>query len=390
MTVVETPPRPQPSQDELEALIEEARRRARRRRLAYLAGAAMLVGAAAVTLGVLLGSDRGGQPLALPAGFHAVNARGPVRHALLDQLAPDTDSTIDLSSGRDHRTRLTREIWWNEGTGLARTVFRQDGIVISDVVQHLCQGTGPTRFCFPPSPFDLRLRGFAWKPHDARPAGRGAFRGHRVVWYEGLVRAQPGKVALSGDQVAYDVTTKQVVALRTIMRNAPRRLRGRLFDAHAVTFLPGLPGERVKFAVPKGGAPRNAGVRYVDFHRVSLTAAADALGRTPLWLGRRYAGHRLRFVQAARMGSDAGSESVANLVPFVRLDYGAFRIDEFGDRRSILLEQPPPPGVVVAEPRYSLLLGRDGVLVNVLGPSGLTVDHAAVMGLAKALRPVPG
>ena len=387
MTVVETPPRPQPSQDELEALIEEARGRARRRRLAFVVGALAVLGAAVATLGVLRATTSGGQSASLPPGFHAVRARGPVRHALIDQLVPDTYSTIELASGRAHKTKVTQEVWWNEGTGLARTVLRLDGVVVSDVVQHLCQGSGPTRFCFPPSPFDLRQKRMTWPPRDARPAGRGMFRGDRVLWYEELVRPEPGKATLSGDQVAYDMATKHVVALRTIMRNAPRRMRGRVFDAHAVTLLPDTPTDRVTFEVPKDGAPRNVGVRYVDFRKVSLTAAGEVLGRAPLWLGPSYRVHRLRFVQAARMGSDAGNGGVANLVPFVRLDYGAFHIDEFGDARSILLEQAPPPGVIVAQPRYGLTFGRDGVLVDLQGSSGLTVDRAAAVALAKTLRP---
>jgi hypothetical protein len=396
VTTVETPPRPQPSQDELEALIEEARRRTRRRRLLIAAGAAMAL-AVAGGVALLVGLTRGGgSAQELPAGFRIVQARGPVQHALLQDLHPSS-RTIDLRSGRVRPTRVTQEIWWDPRGGFARTVYRADGAV-ADYVLQKCQGAGERRFCFPPSPFDLAVRGLGWppKPHFAHVAQRGAFHGHRVVWVEGLV--QPGggaKPYRSGEQVAYNTVTHRPVALRSIVRQGPGAAvpagwRGRVVNANAVKLLPDVAAARVSFAVPKRGAPRNANLKQIEFHKASLTRARAVLGRAPLWLGRTYRGHRLRFVQTGLMGSESADGSATGLAPVVRLDYGPFRIDEFGSARPIWVLRAPRPGMVVASSRYDLMFGRDGIVLNVAGPIGRGLDIAAITALAKALRPSPG
>ena len=98
MTVVDAPPRPEPSQDELEALIEEARRRARRRRLVYAAATcAVVLGLGAALLIVAL--VRGGGGTAVPKGFVVVHSRGPVQHALIGLLHSGA-ATVDLATGR--------------------------------------------------------------------------------------------------------------------------------------------------------------------------------------------------------------------------------------------------------------------------------------------------
>jgi hypothetical protein len=378
VTVVDTPPRPQPSQDELEALIEEARRRTRRRRLAYAATAVAVVLAAGTVLLILALMRGGGSRTGVPKGFVLVHARGPVQHALLEQLAPLDRTSITLSSGKTRPTRITSEIWWDARDGLFRTVYREDGHVVSDFVQNGCQGVAPRRFCLPPSPFDLGVKGLGWPPRAGVTRRDGTFRGRPVVWI-----ADEG-----GDEVAFDTLTHRPVSRRVIFRSGPARFRGRVFDAEAITALPDLPAKKVSFAVPHGGAPRNASLKEIDFEKASFARARAALGRAPLWLGDSYQRHRLRFVQTARNGAQGVNDTAVGLVPFVRLDYGAFRIDEFGDRRPIWFEEGPPPGVVVAEPRFTFAFERYGVLVMVFGPGAAKVDRAAVMALAQALRPV--
>ena len=393
MTVVETPPQRQPSPDELEALIEEARRRAWRRRLAITAAAlAAVVITTAVAVVIIFATGRGSGER-LRDGFHAVQARGPVQHARLENLK-SSRSTILVATGHVRPTRETREIWWDPRAGLYRTVYREDGVAVAEFVQQGCQGTGPRRFCFPPSPFDLGIRGLGWPPKTnfARRMATGRFRGRPVVWIEGLVQPGNGTHPLGGEQVAYDAVTHRPLALRSIARggNVPRRWRGRVVNRTAVTILPDVSAKRVSFAVPDGGAPGNAGTKEAGFKKATLAQAREVLGRAPLWLGLTYRGHRLRFVQTARGGSEAANDGAAGMVPFVRFDYGAFRIDEFGAKRPLWLTHTPRAGTVLASSGLDLLFGRDGLALQVLGSQGGNLDAGAALALAKALRPVPG
>jgi hypothetical protein len=385
VTVVETPPQREPSQDELEALIEEARRRTRRRRLAYIGGAlgvALAVGVALIIV-VLM---RVGSGTAVPKGFVALHSRGPVLHARLEDLNAQV-KTVALADGSVKPTRVTREVWWNESTGLYRTVYRYDGVVIGDLVQDGCI-TPNRRICMPPAPFDLQVKGRGWPPkkHYARRVGTGTFRGRPVVWVEGLVSPGNGTHPLSGDQVGYDPVTHRPLVLRQIVRtgSGPRGI----FSTTAVTLLPVLPGKQVTFAVPDGGAPRNADLKVAGFRKVSLDEAANVFGRTPLWLGPSYKGHHLRFIQSGREGSANGKNRGAGMVPVIRLDYGPFRLEEFGDERPLWLAGSLPSRKVFAA-GWSTTLERDGVAVNVVGGLTRPFSPAEAAALARALRPAP-
>jgi len=386
VTVVETPPQRQPSQDELEALIEEARQRARRRRLAYFGGGLAVALAVGVAL-VLVVLLRGGSGTAVPKGFVLVHARGPVRHARLEDLNAYI-KTVALADGSVKPTRVTREVWWNESTGLYRTVYRYDGVVIGDLVQDGCF-TPNRRICMPPAPFDLQLKGRGWPPKKnyARRVGTGTFRGRPVVWVEGLVSPENGTHPLSGDQVGYDPVTHRPLVLRYILHNGGLA-RQRIFSMTAVTLLPDLPGKQVTFAVPDGGAPRNAGLKVADFRKSNLEKAAKVLGRTPLWLGPSYQGHRLRFVQSGLEGSANGKNRGAGMVPVIRLDYGPFRLEEFGVQRPLWFAGGLPSGKIFAG-GGTTVFERDGVAVTVVG--GLTgpLSPAEAAALARALRPAP-
>ena len=386
MTVVKTPPQRQPSQDELEALIEEARRRARRRHLLIVTGVVsllLLVGAAA---GAIALTRDGGAAEGLRDGFHAVQARGTVQHARLEDLSAFV-KTVSLPSGAVKPTRLTREVWWNPGTGLYRTVYRYDGADVGVIVQRACFGQKP-RFCLPPSPYDLRLRGQGWPPkhNRARQVGRGNFRGRPIVWVEGLVNPENGTHPLSGDQVGYDAVTHRPLVLRQILRGASGRRR--VFNRTAVTILPDLAGQQVSFAVPRGGAPRNADLKVASFRKVRLDEMAKVIGRTPLWLGTSYLGHRLRFVQSGLEGGANGKNRGVGMAPVVRLDYGSFRLDEFGDERPLGFAAKLPSGKIFAE-NASAIFERDGVSVTVLGSLNGPLSPADATALVKALRPVP-
>jgi hypothetical protein len=128
VTVVDTPPRAEPSQEELEALIEEARQRARRRRLFIAASAAaVLVAGAAVFGGVVLTRGGRGNDMAVPAGYHLVQAKGPVAHATITEYPLTRSRAVDLSTGNERSAPLVLEVWWDRRSGFDRVVGRVDG-----------------------------------------------------------------------------------------------------------------------------------------------------------------------------------------------------------------------------------------------------------------------
>ena len=348
MTVVETPPSPQPSQDELEALIEEARRRARRRRLAYLAAAVALVVAAGVAAAIVVLTRDSGSGTAVPEGFRVVRV------------------------------------------GIAREEYRQDGRLLGSFPRQNCVGSGPGRFCIPESPFDLRQKGFAWSPRPgaALRVGEATFRGHRVVWVEGLTHPSGKKPYPGGDQVAYDTLTHRPVGLRTIIRDG--RFKGSVVGVTALTMLPDLPAKDVSFVVPKQGVWRNPPSPATTITGQRLRAARKALGTTPLWLGRSFQGHRLESVVVGVESEQAPKMGLLRPTRFVRFGYGAFAVQEFGHDRPFWRQEEPAEGDVVFGSGQAVL-ARDGVLVSVTptGPS-FRIDRANALALAKALRPVPG
>jgi hypothetical protein len=388
MTIVESPPQA-PSQDELQALIEEARLRARRRRLA-IGGAVVAALAAASTLTVLLWPTSRSEGVGLRKGFHAVQGRGPVQHALLEDMRPRM-RTVDLASGRRRPTRLTHEIWWDPRSGLSRTLDRADGVAVADVVQQKCFGTAPQRVCIAPSPFDLPSYGVVSHPDPARArrVGTGSFRGTRVVWVEGLMSPSNGKHPPSGNQTAFDVVTHKPVALRMLV-GIPGSRRRRIFFENAVTLLPDLPAKRISFAVPDGGAPLNANLYEgpLESSTAKLEPAAKLLGRPPLWLGRSYRGHRLRVVQTGSVGIENAKGGGAGIAPVAHLDYGAFRIDEYGPTRPLWLLAAPPAGTLLEDPvNRDFTLERDGVLVEVVMTGPAESAPGDMLALARALRP---
>jgi len=102
-------------QPDPEALIEEARRRTRRRRLKYAAAG---LGALLIGGGIYAGLEAtGGSPAvhAVPPGFHLVKAGGPVSYAVLRYL-PSRYRTLDLKTGKTGAAEHTSEIWWDPTT----------------------------------------------------------------------------------------------------------------------------------------------------------------------------------------------------------------------------------------------------------------------------------
>jgi tetrahydromethanopterin S-methyltransferase subunit F len=193
---------PQPNQDELEALIEEARERTRRRRLrnavAAVAAAAIAIGV--VSAFVVAAGSRGTD--GVPKGFTLVHARGPVEHAQIEwhSTGQTAQRVIDVSTGAQRGAPVVFDVWWDRGRDLFRAIARVDGRVQSDVSGRPCQAAiGFGRTCLPPKPFDLRHEGYAW-PVDrsvARVVGKGVFRGHDVIWVQRLARVGAEALAVA-------------------------------------------------------------------------------------------------------------------------------------------------------------------------------------------------
>jgi hypothetical protein len=159
----------------------------------------------------------------------------------------------------------------------------------------------------------------------------------------------------------------------------------------AVRMLPDLPANDVSFVVPKGGAGRNPPSPATRITGQGLDAARAALGKTPLWLGRSFGGHRLESVVVGTESEQAPTPG-RMLLParFARFDYGAFSLKEFGRDRPFWHEQDPEDGTIVVGGE-SAVLARDGLLLS-CDPAGakFRIDPAKALALARALRPVPG
>jgi hypothetical protein len=407
-TTLLAPPEP-PRHDDLEALIEEARRRTRLRRLSYAAAALFVVlGGAAVWGGIALtnGSTTNG---AAPPGYHLVQARGDVEHQVIETRGLLQLNTVDLATGRQRPTKTTSELWFDPRSGLARVVVQLDGRMQSDLVVPCNRSRYGS--CVPGYSFATN------SPVDSqnyvRDPGTYRFHGREVIWAgkplkRGL-RPNPG----AGERVGIDVQTHEPIAYRYLDGEvaAEARVTARLQD---------VPVGHFSFVVPEGGLaegfPKESSVTTlaVSPEKTLLQARTRrTLGRTPLWLGRMFAGQPLQSIALGVEVLKAPSGARLSTAPFVRYDYGAFSLQELGARRPSWYRQGPPPGQAVLERGTAYLLSgqpntlkqmvavgraalsRDGllVLVNPAGPPGqwsYVLTHARALRLIDALRPLPG
>jgi hypothetical protein len=399
-------------------LIGEARERALRRRRAYaIAAAAVALGVGAGALATR-GLKGGGatsvvSPRPQPA-LHRVQARGPVQHWVTEPLFLGP-KTIDLATGRARTTRVRLETWRDQKTGFERQITTYDGRLVSVDVQQTCRRFAPSRVCSSATPwaeagallknsatltFPLarKAQAFARSPGSSRfgrVVGRGRFHGRRVLWTEGVLRDG----TLNGEQVALDARTHELVATRSVGRgvNGYGAANGRVMAwGSSFTMFHTLPAHRVAFTVPQvgGGQVVTVALDESDFDR-----AGALLGQAPLWVGESFHGHRLRSVEIGMKGLLRGnSQRIASSeVPFVRLDYGTFRLDEFGRERPPWFRNAPAPGTAIAMFSSGFWLSRGGVLVHVapswpqplerIFVSPHDVRPAWIVAIARALRP---
>lgn len=377
MTVI-APPRPPDQEHDLEALIEEARRRTRRRRLKY---AAAVLGAALAGGGIFAGIElAGGSPAgqAVPDGFQLVHGRGPVSHVVLHNF-PSGNQVLDLRTGATRPAAVENEVWWDRKSGLNRQVTRVDGNVFSDLVRNTCNAS----VCIPPQPWFLARTGFVWRPNPccAVVSGRGTYAGRTVVWVDGLVNGH--RQTRSYERVGFDPNTHKPVVHEMVFA-------GHVANGESIGAIETLDPQEVSFVVPKGGASE---IRFPSSVPVvtgqGLEAARSALSRPTLWLGKSFEGHRLQRVDIGKDGYTTRA-GAAQKVPYVSLDYGAFTIREYG-RRPIWYQSGPREGTALLSPGSAASFALDGVLVSLDSTTrAFSIDARRTIELARALRPLPG
>src|ERR1043166_5126232 len=180
---------PVPRGLDVDALIDEARRRARLRRVAL---AAALLAGAAVGIGSFELTRGAAPPLPAPPGFTAVKARGPVAHAVIEYV-----SSVRLTSlsGHERAADTTEEVW-------------VDGRVRSDRAG-TCDASSTEAPCAASSLLSY-FRPFDSSGYDV--TGKGTFRGVPVVWLEQKENTVPPSQVTQ--QIGIDARTHSVLVQR--------------------------------------------------------------------------------------------------------------------------------------------------------------------------------
>jgi hypothetical protein len=345
----------------------------------------------------------GGGPTTVPAGYHLVAAGGPVTHELIETRSSLQPATVDLASGDQHPADVTSEVWADPAGGLARVVVRLDGQVQSDQVVR-CGPLPHGDTCIPAFAFQ-RNAPTGLPDHYARDLGTFNFRGREVI-----LLGKRGKAAFppsGSDRIAVDARTGQLVGYRSIEDGGSI-----VADAWVQKRYDDVSPGHFSFVVPDGGIARElsrTAAAITPDNGLGSRRAQRALGRTPLWLGRFFAGQPLVTVSFGSEVLRGKSGALLGSAPFVRYDYGPFNLQEFGDRRPAWYLQGPQSGDVLLESDGSFnwgqrpdglrsvgsvrraVVSRDGLLVVVhsSGPFAYPLNGPRARRLIGALQPVP-
>jgi hypothetical protein len=376
----------------LAAIITEARRRGRRRKVALATGGvlALLLGGA-IWAGLALSGGGGAATVHAQPGFHVVPAHGPVAHQLLETWTFFQPLSVDLTTGNQRPVRTTTETWYDSRGDAIRVVSRVDGRIQSDH-SDACPHTRRPSPCWP---------GFSFQnywPLDAsrytRETGIGTFHGRPLDW---IAPRQPGGFAAypgGGEQIGLDPHTHEPVADRMYSDGKV------ITETQVLERKPVIPPDEYAFVVPNRTSalrqdPTPFSVRSADPLAVR---AHRGLGRRPLWLGERFHGNRLRTVT---IGStfDPPTGIRPKAVPYVQYDYGDVVVTQYSSRSLYgPAQRGPLPGRVTLvksqtgkgtspTPIRGLELTRNGLFV--MASTSHVLDRAATLRLARALQPVP-
>jgi hypothetical protein len=378
-----------PSRFGLRAVIEKARRRARRRRVTW-ALAAFALAAAGIALGLTL-TGGSATRAAVPPGFAVVKARGRVAHAVIQF---GSGVRITRLTGQDRPVKTIEEVWYDARGGLWRDVLRIDGRVRSDRAG-TCAVSPKEPPCGAGPPLSY-LRPFDWPPAKVgfRAAGTGTFHGRPVVWLErrDRLRSPPRQVT---EQVGLDPRTHTLVVARYFAGGRP------VGGETAISDRTSLPPGSFSFLIRKGaagGSPESLREPFTGLILAyGLPATRRALGRNPLWLGPRFHGYLLRSVQTGTYPFGTTKTGALRRAPFVRFYYGTpvdenyvFSVEEFGSIRPYFYKQGPREGSIERDGTSIARMTSDGLLLRVAwGSPQFQLTRANVLAVARALRPLP-
>jgi hypothetical protein len=378
-----------PRRIELRALIEEARRRARQRRLAL---AAIIVAATAGIAAALTLTGGSATRVDAPPGFTVVKAKGQVAHAVIEY---GSMARITSLSGRDRPAKLTEEVWYDARGGLWRDVVRLDGRLRNDRAGTCAVSRKGELPCGAAPPLSY-LRPYEWPPSTAglHVTKTGTFRGRPVVWLEpkGGLSTPRNQVT---PQIGLDPRTHRLVVQRYFFGGR------QVGDETAISQQANLSAGSFSFVVRKhaaGGAPPGA-FEPLTGHLLAygLPAARRALGRSPLWLGPRFRGYLLRSVQTGTYPFGTTKTGALRRAPFVRFYYGTpvdedyvFSVEEFGSIRPYFYKQGPREGSIERDGASLARMTSDGLLLRVMsGSRRFQLTRANAVAIARALRPLP-
>jgi hypothetical protein len=279
-------------QGDWDAVLRDANTRPRRRVATPLAGVALA--AAALFALALFQPWEVENPTFLERALAAVDD-GPVLHVVLRGEWGRT--LVDLETGERRPVHGESEVWYDPDRGLVHTISR-----LGESVQH-------ERVYDPGEPpAELLALGREYREAlqsgSARVAGEGAVDGEPVTWITIRSKMLPdsadGNLHEWAQQVAVSHATFRPVAIRDTRDGWPGP--GAMARVLELEMLPAGQGD---FTAPA----RNSidGMAYSEGREpIARDAAARALGRTPLWLGRSHAG--LPFAQASRTTTRTGRQ----------------------------------------------------------------------------------
>ena len=382
----------------LAALIADARRRGRRRKLslALIALLALLVSGGIWATLELTGGGGGAGAVHAPPGFHVVQSQGPVARRVLQTWTFSQPESVDLATGIGRPLRTTSGIWYDGRGNANRVVARADGRVQTDYAG-VCPSSAP-RPCVQGG-FAFRSYWPLDKSRYTRQPGGGTFHGRPVIWIAPRQRGGFAAPPAFGERIGLDPVTHEPVAERMyydgkissealVLERKPDIAAGK----YAFVVPNSTTGPRVKEPAPDVSA-RGSNPYAVRARR--------ALGAWPLWLGERFGGSRL---EAVTIGSTFGPPTGISpkAARYVFYDYGNVAISEFNARDLYGARGGPLPGRMTLNKPDTLTgpssatsdaleLSRDGVFV-LAGKSqdgNYVVDRAGALRIARSLRPVP-
>jgi hypothetical protein len=315
-------------------LAEIAREPASRRLFSWRAAAPAL--AVALVLAALLLVSPWHAPSLTDRALAALGD-GPVLHIVTtERIDPLTwyGTLFDIETGQVVPETREKELWFDEGRGLKRTVERIDGVVHDEVLQtpaggftrgggriitcawiaahpveatklrvscneNMENGTTPRHVPEELPTLDPALSGFADNYRAALESGRATeiardtIDGRDVIWLRFSYERStpPGRQPAPGytQDVAVDASTYRPVRLRSA-------------DLHVdaeITVAETIPYDGSLFPRPADGPPSPSYGRGRGEFPLELPQAAGVLGRPALWLGEEWAGLRLVEVERA-------------------------------------------------------------------------------------------